>query len=154
MPCAAVPWGSAVWIRQYDLSTCPQGKWSLGKAVILNWNSNLLCFSGLIFCSFLLLYSQGSQDAERGLSSHDKYLGSVSETFSWMTVHCMSWITRLYEFYTAPVVKFWFHTVGGVNVVMLYININMWQICIFGKVFSFEWHMCNSLTGKCWVVET
>lgn len=31
-----------------------------------------------------------------------------------MTVHCLSWITRLYEFYTAPVVKFWFHTVGGV----------------------------------------
>lgn len=36
-----------------------------------------------------------------------------------MTVHCLSWITRVYEFYTAPVVKFWFHTVSGVYVVIL-----------------------------------
>lgn len=36
-----------------------------------------------------------------------------------MTVHCLSWITRVYEFYTAPVVKFWFHTVSGVHVVIL-----------------------------------
>uniref|UniRef100_A0A8C2YWH3 Transient receptor potential cation channel subfamily M member 6 n=1 Tax=Cyclopterus lumpus TaxID=8103 RepID=A0A8C2YWH3_CYCLU len=41
--------------------------------------------------------------------------GHVSETVSSTTVQCLSWITRLYDFYTAPVVKFWFHTVGGMS---------------------------------------
>ncbi|XP_035496135.1 transient receptor potential cation channel subfamily M member 6 isoform X4 [Scophthalmus maximus] len=61
-----------------------------------------------------------SKDAERGLSVHDKCPGLVSETVSSMTMHCLSWITRLYEFYTAPVVKFWFHTVLYLAFLMLF----------------------------------
>lgn len=55
---------------------------------------------------------QGSRDAEQGLSFQVKRVGPVSETMSSITVRCVSWITTLYDFYTAPVVKFWFHTVG------------------------------------------
>ncbi|KAM7416212.1 hypothetical protein PAMA_018335 [Pampus argenteus] len=62
----------------------------------------------------------GSQDAERGLSFKDRCLGPVSETVSSMTVQCLSWITRLYEFYTAPVVKFWFHTMSYLAFLMLF----------------------------------
>ncbi|XP_051278694.1 transient receptor potential cation channel subfamily M member 6 isoform X2 [Dicentrarchus labrax] len=62
----------------------------------------------------------GSQDAERGLSFHEKCLGPVSDTVSSVTVHCLSWITRLYEFYTAPVVKFWFHTMSYLAFLMLF----------------------------------
>ncbi|XP_069380165.1 transient receptor potential cation channel subfamily M member 6 isoform X3 [Paralichthys olivaceus] len=62
----------------------------------------------------------GSRDSERGLSFHDKCLGPVSETLSSVTMNCVSWITRLYEFYTAPVVKFWFHTVFYLAFLMLF----------------------------------
>ncbi|XP_078026969.1 transient receptor potential cation channel subfamily M member 6 isoform X4 [Epinephelus lanceolatus] len=62
----------------------------------------------------------GSQDPEQGLSFSDKCLGPVSETVSSITVQCLSWITRLYEFYTAPVVKFWFHTMSYLAFVMLF----------------------------------
>ncbi|XP_069034204.1 transient receptor potential cation channel subfamily M member 6 isoform X1 [Embiotoca jacksoni] len=61
-----------------------------------------------------------SQDAERGLSFHNKCLGSVSETVSSVTVLCLFWITRLYDFYTAPVVKFWFHTMSYLVFLMLF----------------------------------
>ncbi|KAI3372384.1 hypothetical protein L3Q82_022882, partial [Scortum barcoo] len=60
----------------------------------------------------------GSQDAERGLSSNDK--NPVSEIVSTVTVNCLSWITRIYEFYTAPVVKFWFHTMSYLAFLMLF----------------------------------
>uniref|UniRef100_A0A3B3TU21 non-specific serine/threonine protein kinase n=1 Tax=Poecilia latipinna TaxID=48699 RepID=A0A3B3TU21_9TELE len=33
---------------------------------------------------------------------------------------CLSWITRLYDFYTAPVVKFWFHTMSYLIFLMLF----------------------------------
>ncbi|XP_040010255.1 transient receptor potential cation channel subfamily M member 6 isoform X2 [Xiphias gladius] len=59
-------------------------------------------------------------DAERGLSFHDKCLGPLSETVSSVTMQCLSWITRLYEFYTAPVVKFWFHTMFYLAFLMLF----------------------------------
>ncbi|XP_071338532.1 transient receptor potential cation channel subfamily M member 6 isoform X2 [Trachinotus anak] len=62
----------------------------------------------------------GGQDAERGLSSDDKCLGPVSETLSSVSAQCLSWITRLYEFYTAPVVKFWFHTMFYLAFLMLF----------------------------------
>ncbi|XP_045897415.1 transient receptor potential cation channel subfamily M member 6-like, partial [Micropterus dolomieu] len=61
-----------------------------------------------------------SQDAERGLSFHDKCLSPVSETVSSMTMHCLSWVKRIYEFYTAPVVKFWFHTMSYLAFLMLF----------------------------------
>uniref|UniRef100_A0A671VZ01 non-specific serine/threonine protein kinase n=1 Tax=Sparus aurata TaxID=8175 RepID=A0A671VZ01_SPAAU len=66
------------------------------------------------------LDSVKSQDAERGLSFRDKCLGPVSETVSSVTVHCVSWIKKLYEFYTAPVVKFWFHTMSYLAFLMLF----------------------------------
>ncbi|XP_062239027.1 transient receptor potential cation channel subfamily M member 6 [Platichthys flesus] len=62
----------------------------------------------------------GSRDAERGPSFHDKCLSPVSETVSSVNMHCLSWIKRLYEFYTAPVVKFWFHTVFYLAFLMLF----------------------------------
>uniref|UniRef100_UPI0037E96C00 transient receptor potential cation channel subfamily M member 6 n=1 Tax=Semicossyphus pulcher TaxID=241346 RepID=UPI0037E96C00 len=62
----------------------------------------------------------GSQDAEGGLSFHDRCLGPVSETVSSVTVQCLSWITRVYEFYRAPVVKFWFHTMSYLVFLMLF----------------------------------
>ncbi|KAM6943974.1 transient receptor potential cation channel subfamily M member 6 [Lycodopsis pacificus] len=61
-----------------------------------------------------------SQDAERGLSFHDRCFRHVSETVSSTTVTCLSWITRLYGFYTAPVVKFWFHTMSYLFFLMLF----------------------------------
>ncbi|XP_010788394.1 transient receptor potential cation channel subfamily M member 6-like [Notothenia coriiceps] len=61
-----------------------------------------------------------AQDAERGLPFHKNCLGPVSETFSSITVHCLSWIKRVYEFYTAPVVKFWFHTMSYLTFLMLF----------------------------------
>ncbi|XP_038558702.1 transient receptor potential cation channel subfamily M member 6 isoform X1 [Micropterus salmoides] len=61
-----------------------------------------------------------SQDAERGLSFHDKCPCPVSETVSSMTMHCLSWVKRIYEFYTAPVVKFWFHTMSYLAFLMLF----------------------------------
>ncbi|KAM9858169.1 transient receptor potential cation channel subfamily M member 6 [Aulostomus maculatus] len=62
----------------------------------------------------------GSQDAEHGLSLQDRCFGPVSETISSLTMRCLSWITRLCEFYTAPVVKFWFHTVSYLAFLMLF----------------------------------
>uniref|UniRef100_A0A7N6BJY9 non-specific serine/threonine protein kinase n=1 Tax=Anabas testudineus TaxID=64144 RepID=A0A7N6BJY9_ANATE len=53
----------------------------------------------------------GSQDAERGLPIHDK---------SPVSCLCLSWITRLYEFYGAPVVKFCFHTMSYLAFLMLF----------------------------------
>ncbi|XP_026042278.1 transient receptor potential cation channel subfamily M member 6 isoform X2 [Astatotilapia calliptera] len=62
----------------------------------------------------------GSRDAEQGLSFQDKRVGPVSETMSSITVRCVSWITTLYDFYTAPVVKFWFHTMSYLAFLMLF----------------------------------
>uniref|UniRef100_I3JXD6 non-specific serine/threonine protein kinase n=1 Tax=Oreochromis niloticus TaxID=8128 RepID=I3JXD6_ORENI len=63
---------------------------------------------------------EGSHDAEKGLSFQDKRVGPVSETMSSITVRCVSWITTLYDFYTAPVVKFWFHTMSYLAFLMLF----------------------------------
>uniref|UniRef100_A0A3Q4HM51 non-specific serine/threonine protein kinase n=1 Tax=Neolamprologus brichardi TaxID=32507 RepID=A0A3Q4HM51_NEOBR len=56
----------------------------------------------------------------QGLSLQDKRVGPVSETMSSITVRCVSWITTLYDFYTAPVVKFWFHTMSYLAFLMLF----------------------------------
>lgn len=58
------------------------------------------------------LDSQGGQDTERGPAPLKERPGPVADV-STTTLTCLSWIKRPYEFYTAPVVKFWFHTVGG-----------------------------------------
>ncbi|KAM7018494.1 transient receptor potential cation channel subfamily M member 6 isoform 2-T2 [Tautogolabrus adspersus] len=62
----------------------------------------------------------GGQDAERGLSPQGRCLGPVSETVSSVTVQCLSLIKTVYEFYTAPVVKFWFHTISYLAFLMLF----------------------------------
>uniref|UniRef100_A0A667WKU2 non-specific serine/threonine protein kinase n=1 Tax=Myripristis murdjan TaxID=586833 RepID=A0A667WKU2_9TELE len=59
-------------------------------------------------------------DAERGLSCYESCLGPISETVSSLTTRCLFWIRRLYEFYTAPVVKFWFHTMSYLAFLMLF----------------------------------
>ncbi|XP_060893733.1 transient receptor potential cation channel subfamily M member 6 isoform X3 [Labrus mixtus] len=51
------------------------------------------------------------QDAERGPSPHGRLLGPVLETFTSVTMQCLSLINSAFDFYTAPVVKFWFHTI-------------------------------------------
>ncbi|KAM9391501.1 transient receptor potential cation channel subfamily M member 6 [Pholidichthys leucotaenia] len=62
----------------------------------------------------------GGQDPERWLSFRDSCLGPVSETVSSLTVQWLSWITKLYDFYTTPVVKFWFHTMSYIAFLMLF----------------------------------
>ncbi|XP_034547988.1 transient receptor potential cation channel subfamily M member 6 isoform X2 [Notolabrus celidotus] len=62
----------------------------------------------------------GSQDAEGGLSLHDRCFGPVSETVSPETLQRLSLIKTVYEFYTAPVVKFWFHTISYLGFLMLF----------------------------------
>ncbi|XP_019717810.1 transient receptor potential cation channel subfamily M member 6 isoform X2 [Hippocampus comes] len=61
-----------------------------------------------------------NQDAEHGLSSQDRARVSGSEDLFPITLCTVSWITRLYEFYTAPVVKFWFHTMSYLAFLMLF----------------------------------
>ncbi|XP_040051546.1 transient receptor potential cation channel subfamily M member 6 isoform X3 [Gasterosteus aculeatus] len=63
---------------------------------------------------------EGSRDAERGLSSHGRCFDHVSETVSYTTLLCLSGITRVYDFYAAPVVKFWFHTIFYLAFLMLF----------------------------------
>uniref|UniRef100_A0A3P9LRN6 non-specific serine/threonine protein kinase n=1 Tax=Oryzias latipes TaxID=8090 RepID=A0A3P9LRN6_ORYLA len=59
-------------------------------------------------------------DAERGLPFYEKCLGPVSRSVSTVTVQWLPWITRIYDFYTAPVVKFWFHTMSYLCFLMLF----------------------------------
>ncbi|KAM3610879.1 uncharacterized protein V6R79_009997 [Siganus canaliculatus] len=65
-------------------------------------------------------HTGSAQDAERGTSSSDKRLSPVSEMVSFMTLRCLPWITKLFEFYRAPVVKFWFHTMSYLAFLMLF----------------------------------
>ncbi|XP_061762773.1 transient receptor potential cation channel subfamily M member 6 isoform X2 [Nerophis ophidion] len=62
----------------------------------------------------------GNQDAEHGPPVQYRCWDSVSKCLSPFTGHCVSWITRLYEFYTAPVVKFCFHTMWYLAFLMLF----------------------------------
>uniref|UniRef100_A0AAV2MTE5 Transient receptor potential cation channel, subfamily M, member 6 n=1 Tax=Knipowitschia caucasica TaxID=637954 RepID=A0AAV2MTE5_KNICA len=64
--------------------------------------------------------NMGSDDAERAVSFHDRCLGPLSETVSSLSHQCLSWDTRIYKFYSAPVVKFWFHTISYLSFVMLF----------------------------------
>ncbi|XP_061672748.1 transient receptor potential cation channel subfamily M member 6 isoform X2 [Syngnathoides biaculeatus] len=61
-----------------------------------------------------------NQDAETGLPPQDQDPGYRSESLFPVTLHRVSWLTRLYEFYTAPVVKFWFHTMSYLAFLMLF----------------------------------
>uniref|UniRef100_A0A8C8DV58 non-specific serine/threonine protein kinase n=1 Tax=Oryzias sinensis TaxID=183150 RepID=A0A8C8DV58_9TELE len=66
------------------------------------------------------LDSVNHHDAERGLPFYEKCLGPVSRSVSNVTVQWLPWITRIYDFYTAPVVKFWFHTMSYLCFLMLF----------------------------------
>ncbi|XP_077376929.1 transient receptor potential cation channel subfamily M member 6 isoform X2 [Festucalex cinctus] len=63
---------------------------------------------------------KANRDAEPGLPCQDRRLGSGCGGPFPVTLHAVSWITRLYEFYTAPVVKFWFHTMAYLAFLMLF----------------------------------
>ncbi|KAK0137547.1 Transient receptor potential cation channel subfamily M member 6 [Merluccius polli] len=60
------------------------------------------------------------KDVEGGLSYSQSCLGLLSGTFSSLTRRCLFWIRRFYECYTAPVVKFWFHTISYLLFLMLF----------------------------------
>lgn len=61
-----------------------------------------------------------TEDAERGMAFRDRCLAPISETVSSLSQQCLSWITRICKFYTAPVVKFWFHTISYLAFLMLF----------------------------------
>lgn len=115
------------------------------------------CLSIVFISLFILPFcscSQGTQDTEQGLSPQNKYLGPVSESLSLMTVRCLSWITRLYEFYTAPVVKFWFHTVRSIMCIVSHFMLKMiiyTQIIVL-FVWNCWWVVKNLET--CWELKT
>ncbi|CAL8248689.1 unnamed protein product [Merluccius merluccius] len=60
----------------------------------------------------------GKPDDER--MERKSCLGLLSGTFSSLTRRCLFWIRRFYECYTAPVVKFWFHTISYLLFLMLF----------------------------------
>ncbi|XP_016898711.1 transient receptor potential cation channel subfamily M member 6 isoform X3 [Cynoglossus semilaevis] len=60
------------------------------------------------------------KDSQEGLASNLKGSSSGSEMKTSTLTLCLSWIKRLYEFYTAPVVKFWFHTIFYLAFLMLF----------------------------------
>uniref|UniRef100_H3C578 non-specific serine/threonine protein kinase n=1 Tax=Tetraodon nigroviridis TaxID=99883 RepID=H3C578_TETNG len=62
---------------------------------------------------------RGGQDTERGPAPLKERPGPVADV-STTTLTCLSWIKRPYEFYTAPVVKFWFHTMFYMGFLMLF----------------------------------
>uniref|UniRef100_H3CG26 non-specific serine/threonine protein kinase n=1 Tax=Tetraodon nigroviridis TaxID=99883 RepID=H3CG26_TETNG len=59
------------------------------------------------------------RDTERGPAPLKERPGPVADV-STTTLTCLSWIKRPYEFYTAPVVKFWFHTMFYMGFLMLF----------------------------------
>ncbi|XP_028312748.1 transient receptor potential cation channel subfamily M member 6-like isoform X3 [Gouania willdenowi] len=81
-------------------------------------------------------------DAEKGFSINGKSLDPKVETVSSITVRCLSWITKLHDFYTAPVVKFWFHTISYLAFLILfsyvvlvkmedYPNVQEWLVIVY-----------------------
>lgn len=61
-----------------------------------------------------------SEDEEKGFSCCDRCLSPVSDTVFSLTAQCWFWVMRLFEFYRAPVVKFWFHTMSYLAFLMLF----------------------------------
>ncbi|KAF7667896.1 hypothetical protein LDENG_00042370 [Lucifuga dentata] len=64
--------------------------------------------------------TMGSKDVEKGFSCCNRCLGPVSEAVSFLTTQCWFSVMRLFEFYRAPVVKFWFHTMSYLAFLMLF----------------------------------
>ncbi|XP_062418010.1 transient receptor potential cation channel subfamily M member 6-like [Pungitius pungitius] len=64
--------------------------------------------------------THGGRDAERGRCG--RCFGHASETVPSATL-CLSWITRVYDFYAAPVVKFWFHTIFYLAFLVLFCQV-------------------------------
>ncbi|XP_072289423.1 transient receptor potential cation channel subfamily M member 6 [Eucyclogobius newberryi] len=59
---------------------------------------------------------------QKGSDNAASFHGScpLSGTFSSLSHQCRSWVTRIYKFYTAPVVKFWFHTMSYLAFLMFF----------------------------------
>ncbi|XP_036835435.1 transient receptor potential cation channel subfamily M member 6 isoform X3 [Oncorhynchus mykiss] len=60
------------------------------------------------------------QDAEKGSAWWESCSAPEADTITPVTTQCFFWTTRLYDFYTAPVVKFWFHTMSYLAFLMLF----------------------------------
>ncbi|KAL0979667.1 hypothetical protein UPYG_G00188000 [Umbra pygmaea] len=59
-------------------------------------------------------------DAEKGSMCWERFSDPVSGSITPITTQCFFWTRRLYEFYNAPVVKFWFHTMSYLAFLMLF----------------------------------
>uniref|UniRef100_A0A8C7RMP1 non-specific serine/threonine protein kinase n=1 Tax=Oncorhynchus mykiss TaxID=8022 RepID=A0A8C7RMP1_ONCMY len=59
-------------------------------------------------------------DAEKGSAWWESCSAPEADTITPVTTQCFFWTTRLYDFYTAPVVKFWFHTMSYLAFLMLF----------------------------------
>lgn len=60
------------------------------------------------------------QDAEKGSAWWETRPVPEADTITPVTTQCYFWTRRLYDFYTAPVVKFWFHTMSYLAFLMLF----------------------------------
>uniref|UniRef100_A0A8C7VWJ3 non-specific serine/threonine protein kinase n=1 Tax=Oncorhynchus mykiss TaxID=8022 RepID=A0A8C7VWJ3_ONCMY len=63
---------------------------------------------------------EDGQDAEKGSAWWESCSAPEADTITPVTTQCFFWTTRLYDFYTAPVVKFWFHTMSYLAFLMLF----------------------------------
>uniref|UniRef100_A0A3P8ZDJ4 non-specific serine/threonine protein kinase n=1 Tax=Esox lucius TaxID=8010 RepID=A0A3P8ZDJ4_ESOLU len=59
-------------------------------------------------------------DTEKGSVCWERFSDPVAESITPITKQCFLWTRRLYEFYNAPVVKFWFHTMSYLAFLMLF----------------------------------
>uniref|UniRef100_A0A673ZDF8 non-specific serine/threonine protein kinase n=1 Tax=Salmo trutta TaxID=8032 RepID=A0A673ZDF8_SALTR len=60
------------------------------------------------------------QDAEKGSAWWENCPVPEADTITPVITQCYFWTRRLYDFYTAPVVKFWFHTMSYLAFLMLF----------------------------------
>uniref|UniRef100_A0A4W5L6X9 non-specific serine/threonine protein kinase n=1 Tax=Hucho hucho TaxID=62062 RepID=A0A4W5L6X9_9TELE len=63
---------------------------------------------------------EDGQDAEKGRAWWESCSVPEADTITPVTTQCFFWTRRLYDFYTAPVVKFWFHTMSYLAFLMLF----------------------------------
>uniref|UniRef100_A0A673ZEA2 non-specific serine/threonine protein kinase n=1 Tax=Salmo trutta TaxID=8032 RepID=A0A673ZEA2_SALTR len=59
-------------------------------------------------------------DAEKGSAWWENCPVPEADTITPVITQCYFWTRRLYDFYTAPVVKFWFHTMSYLAFLMLF----------------------------------
>uniref|UniRef100_A0A4W5L898 Transient receptor potential cation channel, subfamily M, member 6 n=1 Tax=Hucho hucho TaxID=62062 RepID=A0A4W5L898_9TELE len=79
--------------------------------------SKSLCPGGQIVFTEI---RRDGQDAEKGRAWWESCSVPEADTITPVTTQCFFWTRRLYDFYTAPVVKFWFHTMSYLAFLMLF----------------------------------